>query len=235
MTVSGHRGACGVRGVPENTLQAFAYAHEAGATALEFDVRWTLDGEMVVLHDSTLDRTTRCTGPVEATTYAALRSCAAAAEVPTFAGVLEFARDHQLQVNPEVKPVRAHPLTDARAHQYVEQIKASSMTERSVVSSQDTDVLALIKRQPGSAGLRFSAITGPERVLTPAQARAHGSVYMPDHATLTPASVAAFHEAGVQIWAWPARTSADYQAMVALGVDVVVADDPKEAMTYLTT
>lgn len=234
MIVSGHRGAFGLAGVPENTLQAFAYAAEAGAAALEVDVRWTLDGRMVVLHDSTLDRTTRCTGPVEAITYAALRRCATAAEVPTFAATLQFARDHELLINPEVKPVDARPLTDDQAHAFVEQIHACAMAERSVVSSRSPEVLALIKEQPGATGLRFSAITGTRGALTPGAARAQGCVYMPDHTTLTAESVADFHAAGVEIWAWPARSPADYAAMVALGVDVVVADDPQEAVDYLT-
>lgn len=220
-------------GVPENTLQAFEYAAEAGAAALEVDVRWTQDGQMVVLHDSILDRTTRCTGPVEAITYAALRSCATAAEVPTFATTLRFARDHQLMINPEVKPVADSPLTDDQARAYVEQINHHAMAERSVVSSRSTEVLALIKQQPGATGLRFSAITGTRGALTPARARAQGTVYMPDHTTLTEQSVADFHEAGVEIWAWPARSPADYAAMVALGVDVIVADDPKQAVAYL--
>ena len=43
---------------PENTLAAFALAVESGADGIEFDVQQTLDGELVVLHDSTLDRTT---------------------------------------------------------------------------------------------------------------------------------------------------------------------------------
>ena len=58
-----HRGGAGL--APENTLSAFQNAvHEWGADMLEMDVRSTLDGEVVVIHDDTVDRTTNGTGRV---------------------------------------------------------------------------------------------------------------------------------------------------------------------------
>ncbi|HEY7026876.1 MAG TPA: glycerophosphodiester phosphodiesterase family protein [Gemmatimonadales bacterium] len=60
--VIGHRGAAGY--APENTMASFRLALEQGADALEFDVRVTRDGEAVVLHDPTLERTTDGIGPL---------------------------------------------------------------------------------------------------------------------------------------------------------------------------
>jgi glycerophosphoryl diester phosphodiesterase len=57
-----HRGAS--RQAPENTLEAFQLAVAAGADAIELDVHLTADGELVVIHDATLDRTTDRVGPV---------------------------------------------------------------------------------------------------------------------------------------------------------------------------
>jgi len=68
--VIGHRGAAAY--APENTMESFQRAVALGAEALEFDVRRTADGEAVVLHDPTLDRTTNRTGPVGALTLAQL-------------------------------------------------------------------------------------------------------------------------------------------------------------------
>ena len=53
--VIGHRGACGTH--PENTGAGFEAAWQLGADAIEFDVRWSRDGEAVIIHDDTLDRT----------------------------------------------------------------------------------------------------------------------------------------------------------------------------------
>ena len=55
-----HRGASGY--APENTLEAFALAAELGADGVELDVHLTSDGEMVVIHDETVDRTTNGSG-----------------------------------------------------------------------------------------------------------------------------------------------------------------------------
>lgn len=65
--VMAHRGCCmnGMGGhAPENTLAAFNYAHSVGALMIETDLRFTEDGEVVIMHDDTLDRTTNCSGPV---------------------------------------------------------------------------------------------------------------------------------------------------------------------------
>jgi glycerophosphoryl diester phosphodiesterase len=61
--VVGHRGAAGV--APENTVEAIQHGLAGGAQAIEVDVHVTTCGALVAIHDSTLDRTTDATGPVE--------------------------------------------------------------------------------------------------------------------------------------------------------------------------
>lgn len=67
-----HRGASADR--PENTKASAARAIEAGATAVEVDVRTTRDGKLVLLHDATLDRMTNGSGPVNAKTLDEVRA-----------------------------------------------------------------------------------------------------------------------------------------------------------------
>src|SRR6266850_146761 len=69
--VIAHRGDSAHR--PENTLAAFAAALEIGAAIAEFDVHLTRDGEVVVIHDATLDRTTNGHGAVRNMTLAEIR------------------------------------------------------------------------------------------------------------------------------------------------------------------
>jgi glycerophosphoryl diester phosphodiesterase len=64
---------------PENTLEAFRQAVAAGADAIEFDLRLTRDGHVVVLHDATLDRTTDSAGRLELRTLAQLQEVDAGA------------------------------------------------------------------------------------------------------------------------------------------------------------
>ena len=60
--VAAHRGSCDK--YPENTMPAFRAAVEAGVDQIELDVRVTRDNELVIIHDSTVDRTTNGTGKV---------------------------------------------------------------------------------------------------------------------------------------------------------------------------
>lgn len=69
--IIGHRGARGV--APENTLPAIRHGVEVGAQAIEIDLHASSDGELVVIHDPTLDRTTDAAGEVESRTLAELQ------------------------------------------------------------------------------------------------------------------------------------------------------------------
>ena len=72
---------------PENTLQAFQAAIDAGADYFELDVRTTSDGKLVIMHDSTLDRTTNGTGEVHKHTFDEIRALDAGSKFsPEFTG-----------------------------------------------------------------------------------------------------------------------------------------------------
>jgi glycerophosphoryl diester phosphodiesterase len=84
-----HRGGI-VPGYPENTLAAFRQAIEQGAQAVEIDLRGTKDGEVVILHDETVDRTTNGRGKVTDLTLAELKKLDAGGgeRIPTYEEVL---------------------------------------------------------------------------------------------------------------------------------------------------
>jgi glycerophosphoryl diester phosphodiesterase len=69
--IIGHRGAAGA--APENTLEAVRHGMEIGSDAIEVDVHVSACGKLVVIHDSTLERTTNGTGRVEALSFEQLR------------------------------------------------------------------------------------------------------------------------------------------------------------------
>lgn len=106
--VIGHRG--NRAHAPENTIESFRQALSLGVDAVEFDLRVSRDGQLIVMHDPTLERTTNATGPVSARTVAELRDIDAGANfskdddrtfpyrgkgigVPTFDEVVEVVRD----------------------------------------------------------------------------------------------------------------------------------------------
>ena len=88
--VVAHRGAS--RYAPENTLESFRMGVEMGADAVELDVHLTSDGQLAVIHDETLDRTTDRTGRVADMTMDEIREADAGngQKVPTLAEILEW-------------------------------------------------------------------------------------------------------------------------------------------------
>ena len=97
--VCAHRGASGTH--PENTAAAFDQAVRLGAEMLEFDVRRTADGELVVIHDATVDRTTNGTGAVAELSFAEIRALDAGAgeQVPTLDEAMAYADQIMLNIH----------------------------------------------------------------------------------------------------------------------------------------
>lgn len=83
-----HRGAAGTH--PENTMAAFEEALKAGADGIELDVQLTKDGEPVVIHDETVDRTTDGSGWVKDILYRELRKFNAAAKWTAVTAIARF-------------------------------------------------------------------------------------------------------------------------------------------------
>ena len=111
--VAAHRGWCDR--YPENTMLAFKKAIEIGVDQIETDVRVTADGELVLIHDATVDRTTNGTGKVCEKTLAELRELDAGIKkgeefagekIPTFIEFMELVKDHPtLTLDIELKEV----------------------------------------------------------------------------------------------------------------------------------
>jgi glycerophosphoryl diester phosphodiesterase len=107
VTIVAHRGL--TEGVPENTLAAFRQSLDRGVTVIEVDVRPTSDGQLVILHDATLDRTTDCNGALSAISLAKLRTCDAGwpthrgERVPTLADAIALVRDRPARLLLDIK------------------------------------------------------------------------------------------------------------------------------------
>ena len=89
---------------PENTMEAFRLGVEAGADAIELDVHLTADGQLAVIHDETLDRTTDRTGSVASLTMDQVREADAGANFarPGDAGLPFAGKGHRVPTLPEV-------------------------------------------------------------------------------------------------------------------------------------
>lgn len=98
--------------LPENTMAAFEDVAERGVGVIEIDLRGTKDGEVVIMHDETVDRTTNGSGETVALTLAEIKEldagiktgdAFAGQEVPTFEEALEFAQQHGVMLLLDIK------------------------------------------------------------------------------------------------------------------------------------
>ena len=109
MKVWAHRGASGY--APENTLPAFALAVEQGADGVELDIQLTKDGQIVVIHDETIDRVSNGSGWVKDYTLSQLKKFNfnktfpeyGFVTIPTLEEVYDLLKDTGLTVNVELK------------------------------------------------------------------------------------------------------------------------------------
>src|SRR4051812_43743701 len=134
-----HRGYSAV--APENTLPALAAGVLAGASFIEFDVRTTVDGVPVVIHDRTVDRTTTGSGPVWELTWADVAALDAGSwfspayaglRVPLLAEVLDLlAPADSVELLIEIKP----PATAGQVQTILDMVSERGLLGRTVVQS----------------------------------------------------------------------------------------------------
>jgi glycerophosphoryl diester phosphodiesterase len=146
--ITGHRGARNLWA--ENSLTGFHNVLDLGVDAVEFDVHLTKDGELLVIHDATLDRTTEGHGPVRALSKAARKSTklkGTSEAVPTLFEVLEVlapAKDVALHI--EIKIDETGTPYPGIAEKVAAEIAQFGVGSRSFLTSFDTSVLEDCRR-----------------------------------------------------------------------------------------
>ena len=246
----GHRGASGV--VPENTLDAFVAGVRAGADHLELDVHATADGEIVVLHDDLVDRTTDGSGPVRSLALPALRRLDAGYRfrapdgtypyrgrglgIPTLAELLGALPDVALNI--EVK--QAEPPIVAAVLATLDRFAARG---RTLLAAEDGVIMASIRAAAPDVLTSFSAPEVAEFVYRVRDAELTGyrppgiALQVPpafgDVQIITEASLAAAHRLGLEVHAWTINDEAEMDRLLDLGVDALMTDFPARAAGVL--
>ncbi len=162
-----HRGASAV--APENTLPAFEKALELGADGIELDVQATADGELVVLHDFSLERSTSGVGLLRNQTLAQLSGIDAgirfsqsfaSTPIPTLEQVFDLVGDRCI-VNVEIKNMdwSGGPEAGPLAHM----IKQRGLYQQVIVSSFNPFSLRKVRNLDPSIRLGFLYFTQPPR------------------------------------------------------------------------
>ena len=214
---------------PENTMRAFDQARAAGADGIELDVMFDGDRNVVVFHDSLLDRLTGRPGRMDrlpAAERAALRI--GGEPVPLLADVLAA---FDLEINVELKSERLGRM-GALVAATAKVIADSGRADQILVSSFDPVSLIQLHRYLPDIALAY--LFHEDQAL-PLRRGWIGnwmgaSLLHPQSTLCTESSVRAWHTAGLPVNAWTVDDRAELERLARLGVDGVFANDPAHAI-----
>jgi glycerophosphoryl diester phosphodiesterase len=214
MLIIGHRGARAQQ--PENTLRALEEGIRC-ADFVEIDLRRSRDGELVVMHDPTVDRTTNGTGPVSTLSLTDLKSLDAGKgeKIPTFQEVLDLVRG-RCGLLVEIK----EPGTE---DQIVTRIRDTGFGDLFVISFH----LSAIERVRESSTLKTGLIVSrgmPDPV--DLAFRAGVDLILPRLDLVTGAMVRKAHRQRILLFAWTVNQVGDIHRMARFGLDGIASDDP---------
>ncbi|WP_034518746.1 glycerophosphodiester phosphodiesterase [Actinomadura sp. WAC 06369] len=235
-----HRGASGA--APENTLAAFRAAARMGADMVEVDVQETKDHALVLLHDSTLARTTdvedvfpeRKPWKVSDFTLAEVKRLDAGSwfgkryageRVPTLTEAMREMRGSGLGMLVELKDPAKYPGVERRV---AEALRADAYwtspdPRRLVVQSFDwASVRRFDAIMPGAS----TALIGRPKASALRGHAAYADQVNPDHRDLTAAYVDKVHAAGMDVLTWTVNDAKGMRKALGLGVDGVITDRP---------
>jgi glycerophosphoryl diester phosphodiesterase len=236
--VCAHRGRSGV--YPENTMAAYKAAVEVGADFMELDVRATADGEIVCIHDATVDRTTDGSGEVAQMALSEVRALDAGAwigdqhageRIPLLAEVLEQIAP-RLVVDIEIKQ-------RGIAQRVAEVIRETDAIRHvTVVSFDEDDLQAAKAAEPSLAcGLITSwtedASMEDARALVTSALEAGANFISCSHRNLTQGLVRECHLMGLLVMAWTMDEPEDIRRMIEMQADGLVSNYPERAIELL--
>lgn len=249
--VIGHRGAAGE--APENTLASFQRAFEQGAQCVELDVHGTKDGEIVIIHDATLKRTTNGRDRVSRCSLKELKRLDAGyrftkdggrsypyrgkkIEIPTLGEL--FGALPQVRAIIEIKQLRP-PIVN----KVIESVRQAHKEEQVLLATESDEIMQQIRVELRSSGL--SIVTGfsygEVADFMSWLARGRKAPYSPpgqafqipcEYAGMTLVSeqtLRASHELGVEMFVWTVNEPEEMRRLLALGADGIITDFPAPA------
>jgi glycerophosphoryl diester phosphodiesterase len=234
--VIAHRGEGGIDApLPENTSTAELAAVAQGASMLNVDVRWTKDDVPVAIHDESLDRTTTGSGPVLSVTAAQFtalglksndgqRQLSHNQHPQTLAALLAAVRHTgaPIVLQMEADPFSAGGAGQASINALASVIAASGYGSKVVVGGWAADdVTAFSAAAPNVVTAYIQESGNP----SPSSITATGArILYIDFAGVTRQQVAAWHAAGLAVWAWTPPFSAQWVHLRAIGVDAIATN-----------
>jgi glycerophosphoryl diester phosphodiesterase len=226
--IYGHRGASAY--APENTMAAFQLAIEHNADGFELDVMLSNDGEVVVIHDDTVDRTTNGTGRVKDLTLDELRALDAGdgEKIPTLAEVFEKFGDRVL-VNIELKNYSS--IFDSLPVKVANLVNSFNLEQSLLVSSFNPfNLPRFAKRLPE---IKLGLITMPNKAQHWLWRMFRYDALNPQYTDVDRTLVAALHAQNRAVNVWTVDDPDEIRRLAALNVDGIITNDPRLARDIL--
>lgn len=228
-----HRGASGH--APENTMAAFHKAFEMKADYIEIDVQMTKDGELIAIHDTTVNRTTNGTGHVGDFTLEEIRELDAGSwfsdayageKIPTFEEILDEFRG-KIGILIELKSPELYPgIEEKVAEALIERNMHKPNNGKIIIQSFNHETVRkskeLLPNMPHGvlAGASWANVT--EEQLT--EFATYADYFNPNMNIVTHELVNAVHEAGLKIYPYTSRSQDQALRLFDLGVDGIITD-----------
>lgn len=221
-----HRGYSSM--YPENTLAAFEGALDLGVDYIELDVQMSKDGELMLLHDDDLLRTTGVSGLMSEFTYEELSaldagswfsSSFAGEKIPTLQEALELIKDSGCKVYLELKDIGDVP---GFAEKVLETAKQCGMLESCVFASFNYTYLQTIKEADNAAQILYNTSSAKESLVTDFPADYYGLSVT----TVNSGVIRAIHEAQRKVFVWTVDAPEQIKSVLEMGADGIVSNKP---------
>jgi glycerophosphoryl diester phosphodiesterase len=238
--VIAHRGAN--QFAPENTLAAFLKAKQLGLQWVEFDVMFSKDHELVVIHDEELQRTTNGTGAVIHYTYDELKKLDAGSwfdarfakeRISSLQEVIDFLYEHKLSANIEIKALQNH--NELAVLKVLDILKNNTgrFISQPLISSFSHNVLRTIRKHSDECLLAFLMdewMVDWEQIC---DELCSVSVNVND-ALLTEARIQEIKQSGRQLFVYTVNNAQRAQQLLTWGVDAIFSDCPQEILDFIS-
>jgi glycerophosphoryl diester phosphodiesterase len=222
MLIIGHRGASGT--APENTPASFEKAIRMGVEMIELDVHWCASGELVVIHDEKIDRTTSGKGFVSDKTLHELQQVDAGdgEKIPALHEVLNLV-NRRVRINIELKGSGVAAPTADLLHYYKK--NRSWQTEDFYISSFDHQQLMQFRELDRFTKIGILYKRHPHGFVALAKALKATSVNIPMRMA-SPELVNEIHSHGLEVWVYTVNSSRFLKRLQEMNVEALFTNYP---------
>ena len=217
-----HRGAKGYE--PENTFVSFQKALDMQVDGIELDVHLSADGEIIVIHDETIDRTTNGKGFVNALSLHELKAFRinGTHEIPTLAAVFDLVNQNCF-INIELKSYEVTEKVVSLLEKYV--TKKGWKYDRFLVSSFDWNALQQVAFLNDKIPIGVLTETDLDLALAFAKFIQAKSIH-PHFHLLTQENTAEMQQKDLQVFPWTVNELEDIQKIKTFNVNGIITDFP---------